>query len=326
MKKLSSLCLATLALASTTAGAASFTAGNVAVLRCDGFSTSGNTGSLVEYTPGGSLVQTIPLPGMVFGSTLNLAHDITLSADGALVIIPGYATTITPAYGVEGSGANTNNLVVASVKWDGSVSYYTNSAFADRVATRGVTGDGFGNFWGIITGGARWLTVTNPTASVSINNTGSRAGAIFNGQLYASTSGTVNSVGSGLPTASASYSAYLSSVPNVNVYSFALPAGAPVTGSRAYVGDYTSTTALYVYSYNSGWSLGWTLTLSVNPAHIAVDYNHASPLIYFTAPVANNSLLVITDPGANASPTATTLATAPSGGIFRGVTMAPTQP
>src|SRR5439155_483070 len=74
------------------------------------------------------------------------------------------------------------------------------------------------------------------------------------------------------------------------------------------------------------WSLGWTLTLSANPAHIAVDYNHASPIIYFTAPSANNSLLAITDPGASGTPTATTLATATGGAIFRGVAMAPTQP
>src|SRR5437867_9173749 len=109
---------------------------------------------------------------MVFGSTLPLTHDLSLSADGAIVIIPGYAA---PAASIESTTALADNRVMASVKWDGTVSYYSNSAFASGAAVRGATGDGFGNFWGIITSGARWLSITNPTVSTTINGTGSRA-------------------------------------------------------------------------------------------------------------------------------------------------------
>ncbi len=113
MKELFTPILLTLGLASTTALAASFTPGNVVVLRCDGTSSGGNTGSLVEYAPvGGAPVQTIPLTGIVFGNTLNLAHDITLSADGALIIIPGYAAL---AANIESTTAAANNRVIATV-------------------------------------------------------------------------------------------------------------------------------------------------------------------------------------------------------------------
>jgi hypothetical protein len=327
MNKLFFLLCSLVSLSLLTASAAPFAPGNVVVLQCAGVASGGNTGSLVEYAPGGGApVQTIPLSGMVFGSTLNLAHDITLSADGALIIVPGYAYATNVS--VEGTTAASDNRVIATVKWDGTVSYpIVNSALVSANAIRGVTSDGFGNFWVTFTSGMRYVTPSAPSISTTVLGTGSRACGIYNGQLYGSVSAAVSSVSPNMPTTSgASYTAVLSTVPNANVYSFAFPAGAPTTGSTAYVGDYSGTTSLYVYSYNSGWSLGWTLTLSANPAHIAVDYNHNSPVIYFTGPTANNSLLSITDPGANGTPTATTLATAPSGGIFRGVTMTPTKP
>src|SRR5437588_6046369 len=149
MKRLYCLLALPLAFISSPALAASFTPGNVVVLQCAGTSSGGNTGSLIEYAPGGGApVQTIPLSGMVFGNTLNLAHDISLSADGAMVIIPGYALN---AASIESTTAAADNRVMASVKWDGTASYYTNSAFATGQAVRGATSDGFGNFWGVFT-------------------------------------------------------------------------------------------------------------------------------------------------------------------------------
>src|SRR2546426_742675 len=102
MKKSSILSALTLAMISSTTLAASFTAGNVIVLQCDGSVTTGNTASLVEYTPAGSVVSTVVLPSnggtdngtsFVAGGSSVLNHDISLSGDGALIVIPGYAVT-----------------------------------------------------------------------------------------------------------------------------------------------------------------------------------------------------------------------------------------
>src|SRR6266571_2798043 len=115
MKRLLPACSLLLSLGLFSTPAATFTSNNVVVLQCAGTFSGGNSGSLVEYAPsGGAPVQTIPLSGMVFGSTLNLAHDITLSADGALLIIPGYAYSTNVS--VEGTTAASDNRVIATVK------------------------------------------------------------------------------------------------------------------------------------------------------------------------------------------------------------------
>src|SRR5882762_1619783 len=98
MRRLFVLSALTMGFVSSTAFAASFTAGNVIVLQCDGTVTTGNTASLVEYTPAGSVVSTVTLPSnggtdngtsLVVGGSSVLNHDMSLSADGALIVIPG---------------------------------------------------------------------------------------------------------------------------------------------------------------------------------------------------------------------------------------------
>src|ERR1041385_812236 len=102
MKRLFVLCTLTVGFVCSTASAASYTAGNIVVLQCDGTATTGNTASLVEYTPSGTMVSSNALPSnggtdngtsFVVGGSSVLNHDMTLSADGALIVIPGYAVT-----------------------------------------------------------------------------------------------------------------------------------------------------------------------------------------------------------------------------------------
>src|SRR5437879_1719307 len=101
MKHLSVLVALSLGLVSTQA---QFTAGRVVVLLCDGTLTTGNSGFLNEYLPAtasqSSPTLQVALPNtggtdsgssIVFGQSSVLNHDISLSADGALVVVPGYA-------------------------------------------------------------------------------------------------------------------------------------------------------------------------------------------------------------------------------------------
>jgi hypothetical protein len=329
MKKLAVLVPLLLGLVS--AKAASFTAGNVVVLQCAGVSSSGNAGSLLEYTPSGTLAQTITLPSsgspaIVFGNTVSLPHDISLSGDGALVVIPGYAQTATS---IESTTAAADNRVIATVKWDGTVAFpIINSALVSGQSVRGATSDGFGNFWVTFTSGMRYVTPSAPTVSTTVNGTGSRACAIFNGQLYATVTAGVDSTSPNVPTGAATYVVYISGATSAD--GFAIPAG-PTTGSTAYVANYNDTTGISAFTWNgASWNSPYLIKftgISGNPEHLAVDYSGASPVLYFTTTSgANNGFFKYVDNAGAGTFTPTTLATASGGAIFRGVALAPTPP
>ncbi|PWU15470.1 MAG: hypothetical protein C5B50_15330 [Verrucomicrobia bacterium] len=317
--------LIALRLASAQAG--NFTPGNVAVVQAAGASTSGNTGSLLEIpAAGGAPVQSIALNGLVFGSSLTLVHGMSLSADGALVVIPGYATTIA---NIETSTSANDNRVIGTVRWDGTFARpIVNSAAVSGASPRGAASDGFTNYWFTFTSGMRFVTPSGPTVSTTVNGTGSRCCAIFNGQLYASISSAVDSVSPNYPTGAATYVGYISGG-TANNESFAIPPG-PTTGSIAYIGNYGTTAAIYAFVWNgSSWNAPYLLTVTGIgfPQHIAVDYGQTPPVIYFTTTSGvNNSLYKVTDPGSSQTVTPTILYTATGGAILRGVTMAPTQP
>src|SRR5258706_15288193 len=105
-----------------------FTTGNPVVLQLDSSVATGNTGSLVEFDRATanqvSPISSVALPSngatdngtsIVFGSSSVLNHDISLSADGALIVIPGYANTATA---VDTAAASTCPRVVATVKYN----------------------------------------------------------------------------------------------------------------------------------------------------------------------------------------------------------------
>src|SRR5262249_38185887 len=89
-----------------TAAQASFTAGNVVLYGVgDGTDPLVNTGNAVfldEYTPGGVLVQSVPLPTTAAGAQHQLIASgtassegmLTRSADGRYVILSGYASDL----------------------------------------------------------------------------------------------------------------------------------------------------------------------------------------------------------------------------------------
>ncbi len=331
MKRASLLVSLSIGISTLSAFGAAFTPGNITVLQCAGVSSGGNAGALLEYTPGGTLVQTISFPStgspaLVFGSTVALPHDISLSADGALVVIPGYAAL---AASIESTTSAADNRVIATVKWDGTVAYpIINSALMSGQSPRGATSDGFGNFWATFTSGMRYVTPSAPTVSTTINGTGSRACAIFNGQLYASIAAGADSVSPNYPTAAATYVAYIAGATTAD--GFAIPTN-PTVGSKAYVANYNDTTGMSVFTFDgSTWSLAYIIKFSGitgNNEHLAVDYSGANPVLYFTTTSgANNSLFKYVDNAGGGTFPATTVATATGGAIFRGVALAPTKP
>src|SRR3954468_23373635 len=102
---------------------AQFTPGRVVVLQAVN-TANGGAGTLVEFTAAGPSGYTVALPNsgatdsgtsIVFGNSSTLNHDLSLSADGALIIVPGYGST---ASGVD--AATTVNRVVSTVKYNGT--------------------------------------------------------------------------------------------------------------------------------------------------------------------------------------------------------------
>jgi hypothetical protein len=360
MKKTSILLVSLLGLAS--AQAASFSSPhNIVVLRCAGAVNVGNAGFLDEYTPSGSLVQSITLPqngttdtgsSIVFGASTALIHSMSLSADGALVVIPGYAA-MAASGNVESSTASAIHRVIATVKWDGTYARpNADSHWASNTSgERGAASDGFGNFWGIWTGGCSYLGNNGPY--VNLNGTGMRAGGIVNGNLYVSvtlgvdyfTSGT-NSGGMPIISSSGGQStAVYFAGPSSGTYGtmssagWAIPSGLPVP-CTAYVANYNTSGHPTITPFTwdgSTWTTQNAMTMSGtgmsgNPLWLAVDFSGTYPVLYFTTTVSANGVWSFTDTSVGGANLWGTTATAtrivpPSGTLqYRGIVMAPTQP
>ncbi|MCA1602908.1 MAG: lamin tail domain-containing protein [Acidobacteria bacterium] len=199
----------------------SFGAGNVVVYRVgDGAAALGATATAVfldEYTPSGTLVQSIPMPTAVVGSNRRLTASgsatlegfLTLTSNGQYLAVPGYDAAL-GTVGVAGTTSATVNRVVGRVDSSGTID--TTTAISDAFSggnPRGATGDGT-NFWVVgSNSGVRLVTLGSAGASTSISTTNNnlRATNIFAGQLYASSgAGTglprLGTVGTGTPTTS----------------------------------------------------------------------------------------------------------------------------
>ena len=229
---------------------------------------------------------------------------------------------------METATAANDNRVIATVKWDGTVSYpIINSAAVSASSIRGAASDGFGNFWFTFTSGMRYVTPSAPTVSTTVNGTGSRACGVYNGQLYVTVTAGADNLTPNFPTGAGTYGVYISGATSADGFAIAPN---PTIGSKAYVANYNDATGISVFTFDgSNWNLAYTLTFTVSghPEHLAVDFSGANPVLYFTTTSgANNGLFKYIDTGSGGAVIATTLATATGGAIFRGVAMAPTQP
>ena len=206
-------------LATCVAGAAPFTPGNIVVSRVGTGATLSSAATAIfleEYTPTGTLVQTIPMPTAVSGAhapltvqgTATTEGIVTRSQDGAFLVLGGYGTvpgTAAPS----GVASATINRVVGLVDSQGNIDTTTklSNAYSSGSFRGAATADG-NQFW--MTGGnegirtAAFGATTSSLVSTTVTNT--RVAGAFGSQLYVSSaSGSnvgVNAVGTGLPTTS----------------------------------------------------------------------------------------------------------------------------
>lgn len=197
---------------------AQFTKGNLVLVRIgDGSAALGATATAVffdEYTPDGTLVQSVPLPTSVNGvhKRLTLSGDksdegyISLSPDGGNVAIFGYDCDPGTSSPSTATSADVNRVVgVLSADESINTSKFITNMFSG-VVVRSVAING-SNLW--LTGGGSGIIHTTynatgaGTANTTVTSSTGRVLGIYGGQLYTSSIATgirMATVGTGTPT------------------------------------------------------------------------------------------------------------------------------
>jgi hypothetical protein len=321
-----------------------FTAGNVVVYRIGNgtttISSAANTVFLDEYTPTGTLVQSVAMPTTVTGANKRLTSGIaanegmlTRSENGLYLIVPGYDAD--PGATLVNSNATNVNRVIGRVDATGNIN--TTTALTDAffignfhsvASTDGTT------FWVAGTDDLRYTTLggtTSPTVAVSssINSVN-----IFNGQLYVGKSGTssetrVQQIGTGTPTTSGNVLVNLPGVSTANSIGqfFFADVNAAVPGVDVlYIAVPTSTIGIQKFSFNgTTWVANGSLAVGTATVRGLTGTVSGTSVTLFTT--SSTNLFTITDASGHNNTmtgTVTTIATAATNTQFRGVALTPT--
>lgn len=350
-KQLVNFLVAAFSAAPLLASAAPFKPGNMVVARVgDGsakLTTAATAVFLDEYTPGGTLVQSIALPTSVSGNNRILTATgnataelgLTRSTDGHYLVLTGYgAAPGTPA--VASSSSNDVARVIGLIGADGSLDTSTSAgdAFSGSSIQAAATADG-SSFYSV--GGNAGVQYqglgTYAPTQVAIQPDGIGSINVAGGNVYVSASFGpyvgLNQVGTGLPTAAGQAVTNLPGFPGTvagaSPYGFYLADLSPsVPGlDVAYVADdRISGGGIQKWSLVAGsWVLNGTIRssaglrgLSGSTTGAVVSLVAASSAALYT--VADNA-------GYNAAPSVAAmpaaLATAGTNAAFRGSAFAP---
>jgi hypothetical protein len=339
-----------------------FTSGNIVVYRVGDGTTALAAGLgvpvfLDEYTTGGVLVQSMPLPSSASGAnhrliasgTAGTEGQLTRSADRQYLVLAGYDAAIGTT-GLLTSAAATVPRTVGRVDALGNIDTSTAlTTFSDGDKPRGVASTDGANLWltcggkaAVSSDGIHYATLGSTTSTqVSSTYGDGRAVNIFDGQLYVSSANTtailVGTVGIGTPTSAGQTTAPLPG--------FVDTGGKPEGFFFADLDGSPGPDTLYVADEVAGiqkWSLvggNWILNNAVAPASdtlygLTGIVSGTAVTLYATGSGAANdtgTLYTLTDTsGYNAalSVTPSTLATVayPGSEAFRGVALAPDNP
>ena len=328
-----------------------FTPGNVVVYRVgDGVTAlSGNAAAvfLDEYTPSGTLVQSIAMPtataitgnrALTASGTATSEGELTRSVDGQYLVAAGY-NAAPAATGVATSTSATVNRVIARVDSNGSVD--TTTALTDAISggnPRGVVSTNGLDFWisGTSSGGGIRYAAFGATTSTSLSTTPTnlRHVGIFGGQLYvssASGSTRLAAVGTGLPTGAGQTIAQLPGIPATlsSPYSFFFAdLSVAVPGlDTLYIADDSASPngGILKYSLDATnlWVPNGTVSSTLSLRSLTGTVTSGAVTLFA---VGQGGLATLTDSGGyNAANNGTlaTIATAGTNKLFRGVAFAP---
>ncbi len=338
------------------AQAAAFQPGNVVVYRVgDGAAGLVNTGApifLDEYTPSGTLVQSLALPTTFGGNQPPVIASGTASSEGLLtrsvdehfLVLTGYGRELGGSGSISGTSAATVPRVVARVSAAGVVNTSTRlTDAADANNIRSVVSTDGDTLW--VSGGAGGarLTGLGSTTSTQLSTALSnvRQLQIFGGQLYFSSgSGALRlgTVGFGLPMTAGQSMTQLAGVPTTgSPYGFALlDLSTDVAGvDTLYIAD-DAAGALGKYSLVGGtWTSNGVIGVDADDYRGLAAVVDAGQVTLFatrkggTAATGGGELVKLVDAsgynGAFAG-TPSLLASASANTAFRGVALAPVPP
>jgi hypothetical protein len=333
--------------------AGNFTPGDLVIYETQGTSSASQPVDLVDYSTSGTPSGfSVALPTADSGTTHALTEsgaalndgELTLSADGQSLIATGYDAA--PGVASITSATNTPRTVAivsptGTVDTSTSITNSTVEANNFRSATTATTG-------GLIytgSGGGTGVTSDGTSGNTFLTGDKTHEVQVYNSQLYESTTKNIFSVGSGLPTSGTQTTTALIAGANLpsmfgpDQFAFASLGSGATQPDTLYVADGSNGStggpnAIEKYSLESG---VWTATGSVTVPQavgVAVSVSGGVASIYATGATTdtagNNTVLYgITDSsgfGGSLGGTASTLATAPSGTDFKGLTFAPATP
>jgi hypothetical protein len=342
------------AFAAGSALAAPFKPGNIVVARVgDGTAALSSAATAVfldEYTPAGTLVQSIPLPTSVSGTNSNriltaagnatTELGMTRSADGRFLVLTGYGTTPGTA-GVAATASTDVARVIGLIAADGSVdtSTSTGDAFTGTSIRAAATADGTSFYSVGGNSGVRYQALGS-FASTQLNTTPTniRGINVAGGNLYVSTNTTpfagLSQVGTGLPTADGQVVAALPGFPGTTAgaspYGFYLAdLDATVPGvDVAYVADDRAAAGIQKWSLvNNTWVLNGTIA---GGGVRGLQGSTSGTSVSLVATSASSVYALADNTGYNAAPglaiLPAALATAGTNTAFRGVALAPVAP
>ena len=331
-----------------------FTPGNLVIYRVgDGSASLANTGNAVfldEYTPAGTLVQSVALPTVASGANKPLVASgtatseglLTLSADGHYLMLTGYGAALPNATSLAGSTVASTPRVIGRVDALGNIDTSTAlTDWSDKNNPRSAVSTDGTNIWAGGAAGGVIYTTLGSTTSTQISSTVAniRQVNIFGGQLYASTSSgstlRLGSVGSGVSNTTGQTITQLPGLPTsgspYNYFLADLDSNTPGLDTLYLADDTTANGEILKYSLSGG---SWIADGAITAAGIrglVGSVSGTTVTLYGTtggsAAAGGGTLYGFTDTtGYNsaASGTASTLATAATNEAFRGIAFVPT--
>ena len=326
---------------------AQFTVGRIVVERVgDGSAALSGNGApifLDEYTTSGTAGVSVMVPTVtgtvnraVESGTAGSDGNMTRSANGRYLVLPGYDAN--PGTASVASAAIDRVITRTDGLQNMSSTVFTPAAGFLGNNFRGIASDDGSRYWmaGAVTGiifiphaGNTSASAVTTSTVVSTTVTNTRTTGVFNGQLYFGTgSGTtrgVYKVGSGLPTVSSTTStSFVNAGGSASSYNFWFNAG----GTICYVADasITGTGGIQKWTYSGSWSLAYLIQpdgTTQGCQGLAVDFSGTYPVIYATTTEASSNFLKKIVDGGSGTYTITTVATAGTNEVFRGVSFAP---
>jgi DNA/RNA endonuclease G, NUC1 len=324
------------------ASAASFTPGNIVVYRVGTgaapLPTSATAVFLDEYTPTGTLVQSVAMPttaalpqrACTAAGTAATEGFLSRSPDGLYLALGCYDAALLTA---TPNSSTTIPRVIARI--DSNAAIDTSTSYVEASGPGNLrsasTSDG-NRFWVAgSTVGVRTTTLGSSTVTtVSTTNANLRQIHVYGAQLYTSSgAGTtfrIGQVGTGLPTASGTVTTSLPGLPVTNIYNsfFFADLSAGVAGvDTVYIADETAGSISKYSLAGATWSLTGTIALSTARG-LAGSVSGSNVTLYAVGGTTN--LVTLTDTsGYNATMTGTItpVATAGTNTAFRGVSLVP---